>query len=188
MREVKLLDILKKHGLSPRVGLRQEGQRVRPDIEAELRATPEKEVLLLDFTGVEVMSHSFADEIIAIPLSRLVAGEHGEKYLVVRIGRDEVCDDLDGALRKRGLTLLRLHGADRNNWSVLGSLSQELQETLRRIGDEGPISTGSLAERLGLKLQACSNRVVELGRQKLIRRGRVEGERGVKHENRLAVA
>lgn len=188
MQEIRLLDILRKHDLGSRVGLREEGQRVKADIEAAIRAMKEKDVLLIDFTGVEVLSHSFADEIIALPLSRLVAREHGEKYLVIRIDKDELCEDLEGALRKRDLALLRLRGSGRRAWTVLGALSDELRETLKVIGDEGPIATGSLAERMGLKLQACSNRVVELGKQHLIRRSRVEGERGVKNENALAIA
>jgi DNA-binding MarR family transcriptional regulator len=94
---------------------------------------------------------------------------------------------LNGALKKRGLALLRLRGKDPKNWSVLGDLSKELADTLKVIGNEGSIPTGSLAEKMGLKIQACSNRVVELGRLHLIRRSRVEGERGVKHENALAI-
>lgn len=187
MYEIKLIDVLKKYNLGSRVGLREEGQRVRPDIEAAIRAVKEKETLLIDFTGIEVMCHSFADEIIAIPLSRLIAGEYGEKRLVVRIDKDELCADLEAALNKRGLVLLRLRGNGHRNWSVLGNLSDELKNTLKVIGEEGPITTGSLADRMDLKLPACSNRVVELGKQRLICRVRVEGERGVKHENALAL-
>jgi len=188
MNELKLLDILKQQGLGPRVGTRPEGQRVKPQIDAALRATHEKDVLLLDCAGMEVVSHSFADEVIALPLSRLIAGEYGEKYLVVRIERDDICEDLGGALRKRNLALLRLRKNGRKHWEVLGALSTELRQTLELIAQEGPVSTGELAQRLGLKLQACSNRVVELGRLHLIRRERVEGERGLKHENALAMA
>ncbi len=188
MNDLKLLDILKKHALGARVGTRPEGQRVRPDIDAALRATREKDALLIDFDGMEVVSHSFADEVIAIPLSRLIAGEYGEKYLVVRIDRDDICEDLGSALRKRSLALLRLRRNGRKHWDVLGALSEELRETLELIAREGPASTGELAQRLELKLQACSNRVVELGRLRLIRRERVEGERGLKHENALAMA
>ena len=188
MQELKLLDSLKKHHLGPRVGTRSEGQRVKAEIDAALRRTRETDVLLVDFSGVEVMSHSFADEVIAIPLSRLVAGEYGEKYIVARIERDDICEDVAAALRKRGLSMLRIRGATSRNCQPLGAISVELKGTLDVIAKHGPVSTGDLAKRLGLKLQACSNRVVELGRQRLIRRDRVEGERGLKHKNALAVA
>jgi|GEM_PF-4833272 len=186
MPEIKFIDILRKHKLGARVGLRTEGHQVAPDIEDALRRIQEMETLIIDFADIEVMSHSFADETIAIPLSRLVAGEHGEKYLAVRIDKDELCVDLENALNKRGLVLLRLRGAGNRHWSILGTLSDELRKTAELIGNLRAVSAGDLAPRLGISLQACSNRVVELGKKRLIQRIRVEGERGVKYENVLA--
>ena len=65
MKEINLIEILRKHGLGSRDGLRDEGKLVKPDIQAAIQGIPEMETLLINFEGVEVLAHSFADEIIA---------------------------------------------------------------------------------------------------------------------------
>ena len=182
MKKINLLNLFVKHGLGPRVGIRSEGERVAVDVMEELKKIPEKELLIADFKGVEVFSHSFADEVIARPLLRLVNQEYGDKYFAVLMANDELRVDLDEALKRRDIAIIRFRDEELKTWEVLGVTNN--QDTLKIISDHGPISTGEVAEKMGNQsIQACSNRVVELGRLRLIRRERIVGERGVKFEN-----
>jgi hypothetical protein len=188
LKRLKLIELLEKHKLGSRVGVREEGKMVAPDIETELQNLPERELLLLDFKGIEVFSHSFADEVIARSLSRLVSQEYGDKFFAVEIHQNELCEDLNGALVKRSLAMIRFVDAGLKRWEVLGSLGDELKETLHVIAEEGKASTGELADKKkDVSLQAWSNRVMELSRLRLVRRDRITGERGVKYENSFIV-
>lgn len=157
------------------VGTREQGSKVRPEILHQLREIPEGETLILDFDGVQVFSGSFADEVVALPYQRLVNGEYGDRYIVIRSKEREVLEDLEAKLEKRELAILVIRNGE---WEVIGPLAEHLNETLRVIVSRGEISTPELAEVLDISLTNCNNRVVVLERLRLIERKRMNNPQG----------
>jgi len=150
-----------------RLGTRLEGKAAREELLEVVHGLPQpgRVVILLD--GVEVLSGSFADEAIAIPYSRLAAGEYGDRYLVLRACTPEITDDLSHKLERRRLAALCLIDDD---WSVLGSLPAMMRETLALVIARGEATAGELAEALGIRHNACLHRVSRLAQLRLIRR------------------
>jgi hypothetical protein len=60
---------------------RETGREVRSLIGRELGDSPAGSLLTLDFAGVGIIDFSCADECLAKVVTRLIAGEYGEKYL-----------------------------------------------------------------------------------------------------------
>lgn len=174
---VPFADLLEKHGLPRRVGTRSEGQIVQPDVLGALEHC-EPRLAVIDLAGVDLINSSFADETIALPLQRLVNRELGEKYLVVATPSLELVVDLQLPLQKRDLSLLAFTPEIGDSWTILGVCKSYFEETLTKIMSMGASTTGALARSLDLSDQACSNRLAELGRRRLIVREREFGEGG----------
>jgi len=181
---IRLVDQLKEHQLPLRVGTRSEGKLVQPDVLEALESTTQR-LAVIDLDGVELINSSFADETIALPLQRIVNKELGEKYLVVATPSLELVQDLELPLQKRGLSLLAFTPEIGENWKILGVIKSYFEETLSKIMAMGTCTTGTLARSLDLSDQACSNRLAELGRRRLISREREFGAAGGQtHSNR----
>ncbi|MFV2073489.1 MAG: hypothetical protein ACC742_12660 [Thermoanaerobaculales bacterium] len=181
---VRLADLLDTHRLPRRVGTRSEGRLVQPDVLEALEHC-EQRVVVIDLEGVDLINSSFADETIALPLQRLVNREYGEKYLVVATPSFEIVVDLQLPLQKRDLSLLAFTPAIGGSWQILGVRKSYFDETLSKIMSMGTSTTGVLARSLSLSDQACSNRLAELGRRRLIAREREFGQGGGQtHSNR----
>lgn len=150
---------------------------MQPDVLGALERC-EQRVAIIDLAGVDLINSSFADETIALPLQRLVNRELGEKYLVVETPSLELVVDLQLPLQKRDLSLLTFTPAIGDSWTILGVCKSYFEETLMKIMSSGASTTGALAQSLGLSAQACSNRLAELGRRRLIVREREFGGGG----------
>lgn len=181
---VRLASLLDQHELPRRVGTRSEGRLVQPDVLEALEKS-EQRVVVIDLEGVDLINSSFADETIALPLQRVVNREYGEKYLVIATPSLELVQDLELPLQKRKLSLLTFTPGIGDSWQILGVNRSYFEETLSKIMVMGTCTTGALARSLDLSDQACSNRLAELGRRRLIAREREFGEGGGQtHSNR----
>lgn len=174
---IRLAELLDEHRLPRRVGTRSEGRLVQPDVLEALERS-EQRVVVIELEGVDLINSSFADETIGLPLQRVLNGEHGEKYLVVATPSFELVEDLQLPLQKRKLSLLAFAPAIGDSWQILGVNKSYFEETLSKIMSMGTCTTGVLARSLGLSDQACSNRLAELGRRRLIAREREFGAGG----------
>jgi hypothetical protein len=124
-------------------------------------------VLFLNFTGVEVIDYSFADAAVAKTVSRLIAGELGNKFLVLTNLRPEWSENIDVALKQRQLPALATQGSD---WQVLGWLKDYLLQTLVYVVQQQSVTARDLAEASNLSVNAANNRLSELHRLKLLQR------------------
>src|SRR5512134_955016 len=85
---------------------RPTGQAVRERIERDLEQAPDGSVIGLDFSKVGVIDYSCSDEIVAKLLSRLLAGEYGEKYLVLIGMNDNQRENIEVALERKDLAII----------------------------------------------------------------------------------
>ncbi len=165
-----------------RLGTRLEGRTAREPLLRALLAVHEPGFLLVSLDGLDVLSGSFSDEIIAIPYARICAGEYGDRSMVLASPDLEITDDLAHKLERRGLAMIvvtsasartrPVPGSDRA-WTVLGPLAAPMRETLDRIVEVGRTSAGQLAGDLGIQHNTCLHRVNRLAMSKLIYRRRI---------------
>ncbi|GBD38169.1 hypothetical protein HRbin37_00414 [bacterium HR37] len=158
------------------VGTREEGKKVQRDIVHSIEKLPEGGTLIVNLRGVKVLSGSFADEAVVIPYQRLVSGEYGEKNMLIECSNREVLEDLEAKLERRKLAMLGL-GKD-SQWYVIGNLNKYLQETLEEIVKSKKVTAGELAQKLGISVTNCNNRLSKLYRLGLIKRERVNNVTG----------
>jgi Winged helix-turn-helix DNA-binding len=145
------------------------GRRVREALAEALEELPSGGVLYVDTRGVELMDYSFADEALGILVSRVAAGEYGDRRVVLVEEDRELLENIEASLRQRGLAMVRVDepGAAPR---IVGEVSEHLVETLQAIQDAGSITNADLAARLGLNHTACNNRATNLLKLGLIHR------------------
>ncbi len=157
-----------------RLGTRWEGERARQQLEGLLCALPEEGQVRMLLDGLEVLSTSFADELVGKAYQRVVAGEFGDRTIVLDTPALELAEGIDVKLAQRRLAMLCRHDG---RWGLIGLRTPALSETLECIVDKGCTTARELADELGLQMSACVNRVARLAELRLIRRWKI-GRKG----------
>jgi len=137
---------------------RPRGAKVRAQVEEVLRTTPDDEALVLDCEGVQLMSYSFADEVIGMLLLARAAGTLGERAILLTSAGEEVLSSIVLSLERRKLILpfltqdgIRLVGAP-----------EHLNATFVAAFNRGEFRVTELAEDLGITTHALNNRLKAL--------------------------
>lgn len=166
-----------EHGRSSVLATRDLGRRVGRDVQDELAGA---EILLLTFTGVEVASPPFLDEILRAVHSVLRGGD--TKLMVITLDMNEdVRESLELVLERHKLMLATLSGSQ---IKLLGG-TRQLAETLREAQKLGEFTAPELAERLRLKLPNLHQRLKALTEAGvLMREADDTAERGRRHRYR----
>ena len=162
MEERKVFS-LKRFGR--RLGTRLEGARAREEILEELSRLPAGGQLLVDLSGLEVLSGSFADQALAKIVEQLKDGELPDRYLLVKAEEEELLEDLSERLARRGLALFALIGEE---LKILGRLPGYLEETLHWIVKHGEATSTELAQALSISVKNASTRLAELQKLRLV--------------------
>jgi hypothetical protein len=161
-----------------RLGTRAEGHRVQTQILSQIEGSREP-LVVLDLHGLEMINSSFADEVIATPLQRILNREHGERYFVVDAPSREMVEDAQRPLESRDLTLMCFLGFPDGYWWLAGVERPVFRPLLELLMKHGSLETGSIARMLGTtSVQNYSNRLTELGRRGLIKRAKEFGVKG----------
>lgn len=147
---------------------RETGGQVRSAIARVFGEMAAGDVLTLDFTGVGVIDFSCADELLAKLVTRLIAGEYGERYLRLTGLTDSQRENIHVALERKRLPTLLVNPD--NTWDCLGSIKPYLRETLQLIMTRRHLSAREMADLLDLELTASSTRLINLHRQRLVTR------------------
>lgn len=130
-----------------------------------LGAMPEPSVLSVDFSGVGIMDYPFADEAVGKPLAICTEGGFPGRYLVATSLTPDLEENLSSALRLRDLPLIA-HGP--GSWRVIGNIKPHLLEALEHVmANQSGVTARELGERVGIALNAASNRLIELHRLRL---------------------
>lgn len=179
LMRIRIEDILRALGITVRrLGTRAEGRRVQGAILAQFEAGREP-VVVLDLNGLEMMNSSFADEVIATPLQRVLNREHGDRYFVVDTPTRELVEDAQRPLENRDLSLMCFRGFPEGEWWIAGIDRPVFRPLLELLMKHGSLETGAITKLLGItKVQNYSNRLTELGRRGLIKRAKQFGVKG----------
>jgi hypothetical protein len=135
---------------------RERGRRVREAVESQLAALAPGQTLTLDFNGVEGITVSFGDELVAKLIIDRAAGQFIDRGLILEGADEDVYETLETVLARRKVSGVCL-GAD-GEPEVLGE-KRWLPETLKAAVELRSFSAAELGERLGLTPQAANNRL-----------------------------
>src|SRR5215213_2585747 len=83
------------------------GRRIREALAKVLEGLPNGGVLYVDMRGVELLDYSFADEALGILVSRVAAGEYGERHVALVEEDGELLESIEASLRQRDLAMRR---------------------------------------------------------------------------------
>ena len=154
----------------PRLGTRMEGEGAREQLIALLRSLPDTGQARISLEGIDVLSTSFADELIGRTLHPLTIGEFGDRTMILETPALDLADGIDVKLAQRQLAMLCL---TKDSWHLIGAYTPAMTETLGLIIDKGTTTAKELAGELGLQMNACVNRVARLAKLHLIRREQI---------------
>ncbi len=155
---------------------RPSGQAVRERIERELEKLGPQEVVVLDFGRIAVIDYSCADEIIAKLVSRLLAGEYGDKYVVLDGLNENQRENIEVALERKDLAVMA--GMRDGSRVLLGGLNNYLRETLEFIQQNRRASSRDLAEAKKIEPNTSGTRLLNLYKKRLVRRVEDQGNDG----------
>jgi len=147
---------------------RPSGQAIRERLERDLEAEPEGTVVALDFGKIGVIDYSCADEVVAKLISRLLAGEYGDKYLLLAGLNDNQRENIEVALERKDLAVT----AEMRDGTrvVLGTLNNYLKDTLDLVVKKKKLTSKDLADARKLEPNTSGTRLLNLHKKRLVRR------------------
>jgi anti-anti-sigma regulatory factor len=143
---------------------RATGAAVRGRIEAAL-ATADWTVTLLDFSGVDCLDLSCADEIVA---KLLLAAASRDRVVVLAGVREEQRDALEHVLLHHRLAVAARF-RDTDLADVIGWTSNDAREAFAALHARGPADPPALAARLTWPLERTEAALDDLGRHRIAR-------------------
>ncbi|MBI4686334.1 MAG: DUF4325 domain-containing protein [Nitrospirae bacterium] len=170
MPKYDLYKILKEElkNVPPDLATRQSGQAMRERIERDIAKEKDGEVIALDFSKIGIIDYSCADEIVAKLISRLVSGEYGDRYIVLRGLNGNQKENIEVALERKGIAVTAEMRDERR--ALLGSLNNYLKETLMLIEKKKRITAKDLSDIMKLEANTSGTRLLNLHKKRLIRR------------------
>jgi hypothetical protein len=156
-----------KNGSSDLV-TRPSGQVMRERIEKEIQQESDGEIIALDFSQIGIIDYSCADEIIAKLISRLLANEYGDRYIILAGVNDNQKENIEVALERKDLpVMVELRSGDK---VLIGNLNNYLKETLQLIISKNKISARDLSEDMKLEANTSGTRLLNLHKKRLVKR------------------
>jgi hypothetical protein len=155
---------------------REAGDRAWREIEREIEAVGENDVVAIDFSGVDAITIPYADACLARLMSGKASGFYESHPLVLTNANDDVRETIGAALNQRHLVALSL--APGGAPSLLGG-DRMLDRTIRAAAElEDPFSVGELAKKMELSPQAANNRLRQLTKVGALQRERINPAHG----------
>jgi len=181
-RTFKLADLARSLDVQyPDLLTRDLGRRAFSCFERELRQTPECQTLILDGKDIILFDSSFFDEAILNLFVKIVAGEYGNRFLLLcNISNDSLVN-VEGAIKRRNLKNaipIKNHA----KWHFVGTLEPNLEETARLIVRRGQLTARELADHLKIGINNASNRLRRLHELRLAKREELSSESGLYHQ------
>ncbi len=147
---------------------RPSGQKIRERIERDIDKEPDGSVIALDFAKIGVIDYSCADEIVTKLVSRLLAGEYGDKYLLLSGLNENQKENIEVAIERKDLaTVAEMRGGGR---VVLGNLNNYLKDTLDFIIRKKKATSRELSEAKKVEANTSGTRLLNLYKKRLVKR------------------
>ena len=155
---------------------RQSGEAIRRRIERDIEKEPEGSVIALDFTKIGVIDYSCADEIVAKLVSRLLANEYGDKYLILSGLNENQKENIEVAVERKDLAVMaEMKDGSR---SVLGNLNSYLKDTLDFIVKKKKATSKELSDAKKIEANTSGTRLLNLYKKRLVKRVEEMGKDG----------
>jgi hypothetical protein len=155
---------------------REAGDRAWRDIEREIQAVGENDVVAIDFDGVEAITIPYADACLARLMSGKASGFYENHPLVLTNANEDVRETIGAALSQHRLVALCL--APGGAPDLLGG-DQILERTIRAAAElEDPFSVGQLVKKMDISPQAANNRLRQLTKVGALQRERINPAHG----------
>ena len=148
---------------------RERGRELLDELMDYLRGSDPEVVVPLDFSRIEFIDISCADEFLTKLLMRIGSGELGTRYAYVQGANLSVRETLEAALRLRGLAVLCRDG---DGVEVLGRLKTPIREALDVLLEKKKGTSSEMAEALRKNVNIACNRLNALQRMGLVCRVR----------------
>lgn len=146
---------------------RPTGAAVRTAIERQVVDIGTPVVTTIDFSQVNLLDFSCADEIVAKLLLRYADADGPSGYLLFRGINGGHLDPIETVLERHELALIAWH----EGFAELhGCVSDEERQVWELVRDEGPISARDAADRLNASPDAVDALLARLARRRLLMR------------------
>ena len=147
---------------------------IRAKIQVEMNGIQPGDSLEIDLAGVEAMTISYADELIAkLAAERRIYGT-SDWFFSISNATEEVAETVEVALKRRNLFLVHetAHGVE------LLAASDHLRDTYDTALELHEFTASDLAEHLGISLPAANNRIKALSSAGAVIRQRSDPAQG----------
>lgn len=146
---------------------RPTGAAVRTAIEALLAERHPPTITTIDFSHVNLLDFSCADEIVAKLLLSHVDADVHDRYVCFRGMREDHLDAVEAVLEHRALALVW----DRDGWpELLGRVDADERRHWDAVRAGGPVWAPSIAQMLGNSAADAEVRLTQLWRRRLLMR------------------
>lgn len=145
-----------KHG--PFLATRSTAKVARESLERESSAGPRTTEVIIDFTGVDAMTISFADEFLGKFYAAVAVGDVAVSAVLLQGLNEETFETMQVCLDRRELIAATV---DSDGIRLIAA-PEHLDETYRQAVALRRFRAGELSERLGVTLQNVNNRLKRL--------------------------
>jgi hypothetical protein len=145
---------------------RPTGAAVRTSIEEAL-ARSTCHTAFLDFSDIELLDFSCADEVVAKLL--LANTERGVRFLVLQGLREDQHEAIEHVLTHHRLVMIALPGDEQGVPRLLGWVSADARTAFAYVCELGPLSATDLARALGWNDARSRDALQALERHRLVR-------------------
>lgn len=164
-----------RHGEAQFLATRSKGREIRGELEDRISQERPEEVVI-DFTGVEAMTISFADEFVGRFCTSLASGDIMAPLVLLTGLNEDNLATVSICLERRDLAA----AAVIDDQPVLVGAPDYLAETYKQAVSLGTFSALDLADRLGISAQNMNNRLKRLVDAAAVCRRRIASGRGGK--------
>jgi hypothetical protein len=154
---------------------RELGEQLLDRLTAHLRETEPDSATPLDFSEIQFVDISAADEFLCKLLMRIASGELGTRYVFIANANESIRETFEAVLKLRDLAALCLDGEERR---ILGVLKTPMREALEVMLAARNGTSAELAQRLDKNINIACNRLNALQKMGLVcrtRDGSVQG-------------
>lgn len=164
-----------RHGEAEFLATRGKGRELRGELEDQIAREHPREVLI-DFTGVEAMTISMADEFVGRFYTSLAGGDTMAPLVLLAGLNEDNLATVSICMERRDLAAAVII----EHRAVLVGAPDYLTETYRQAVSLGTFSALELADRLGISAQNMNNRLKRLVDAAAVCRRRIASSRGGK--------
>ncbi len=171
MRELNLQEIGEEIGIQHNFFFgRQMGERAYVKLRKALENILEGEALYLTFYVDAQTNSSFVDEMIVRIANEIIAGDFGERAIILKDPSDDVLEEIEAAIARGKHKVALVWVCTEGEWGYIGSLEGKLEEILELFRVQKEITAPELVQRFELGIHNASMRLLKLYNTHLVRR------------------